>query len=48
MMWEGRAQGQHTLEQDLFRLLKQRAIDKRQAFDYANNKKRLGQVMGML
>ena len=48
MMWEGRAQGQHTLEQDLFRLLKQRSIDKRTAIDYANNKKRLGQLMGMM
>ena len=48
MMWEGRAQGQHTLEQDLFRLLKQNQIDKRVAMDFANNKKRLKQLMGVM
>ena len=48
MMWEGRAQGQHTLEQDLFRLMKQRLIDKNVGMDYANNKKRLAQLLGMM
>ena len=48
MMWEGRAQGQHTLEQDLFRLVKQRQIERGTALDFANNKKRLQQLMGVL
>ncbi|MBX2819957.1 MAG: type IV pilus twitching motility protein PilT [Rhodothermaceae bacterium] len=48
MMWEGRAQGQHTLEQDLFRLMKQRMIDRNVGMDYANNKKRLAQLLGMM
>ena len=48
MMWEGRAQGQHTLEQDLFRLMKQRQIDRNVGMDYANNKKRLAQLLGMM
>ena len=48
MMWEGRAQGQHTLEQDLFRLMRQRLIDKNTGMDYANNKKRLAQLLGMV
>ena len=47
MMWEGRAQGQHTLEQDLFRLLRNRLISKNTALEFANNKKRLAQLMGM-
>jgi twitching motility protein PilT len=48
MMWEGRAQGQHTLEQDLFRLMKQKFIEKAVAIDFSNNKKRLNQLMGMI
>ena len=48
MMWEGRAQGQHTLEQDLFRLLQQRQITREVGIDFANNKKRLQQLMGMV
>ena len=48
MMWEGRAQGQHTLEQDLFRLVKQRQIEGHVAMDYCNNKKRLQQLSGVL
>lgn len=48
MMWEGRAQGQHTLEQDLFRLLKQKQIEKSVAIDFSNNKKRLYQLMGIV
>ncbi|MEM8488146.1 MAG: ATPase, T2SS/T4P/T4SS family [Bacteroidota bacterium] len=47
MMWEGRAQGQHTLEQDLFRLVKQQKIERNVAIDYSNNKKRLQQLMGV-
>ena len=48
MMWEGRAQGQHTLEQDLFRLMRQRLIDRNVGIDYSNNKKRLAQLLGMM
>ncbi len=48
MMWEGRGQGQHTLEQDLFRLGRQNLIDRRTAMDFANNKKRLQQLMGVV
>ncbi|MFK7846103.1 MAG: type IV pilus twitching motility protein PilT [Rhodothermales bacterium] len=47
MMWEGRGQGQHTLEQDLFRLVKQKQIERHIAVDYANNKKRLQQLSGV-
>lgn len=46
MMWEGTAQGQITLEQDLFRLLKQRLITPETAMNYANNKRRLQQLAG--
>ncbi len=46
MMWEGRAQGQVTLEQDLAALLKAGKITSETAMNYANNKKRLQQVLG--
>ncbi len=46
MMWEGTAQGQTTLEQDLARLLKQGQISAETAMDYANNKRRLKQLIG--
>ncbi|MFT4603957.1 MAG: twitching motility protein PilT [Rhodothermales bacterium] len=45
MMWEGGAQGMVTLEQDLFRLLKQGLITVETAVSYANNKKRLNQLL---
>jgi twitching motility protein PilT len=47
MMWEGRAQGQVTLEQDLAGLLKAGKITNETAVSYANNKKRLQQVLGV-
>jgi twitching motility protein PilT len=47
MMWEGRAQGQVTLEQDLAALLKASKISSETAMNYSNNKKRLQQVLGV-
>jgi twitching motility protein PilT len=44
MMWEGWNQGQITLEQDLFRLLRQGLISQETAVNYANNKRRLAQL----
>lgn len=41
MMWEGGKQGQTTLEQDLYRLVRKKKITPEHAMDYANNKKRL-------
>jgi len=41
MMWEGGQDGQTTLEQDLYRLVRKRKIKPEHAMDYANNKKRL-------
>ena len=41
MMWEGGQQGQTTLEQDLYRLVRKQKIKPEHAMDYANNKKRL-------
>lgn len=46
MMWEGAATGQTTLEQDLFRLARQRLITPDTAMSYANNKRRMQQLMG--
>ncbi|MDX1740378.1 MAG: ATPase, T2SS/T4P/T4SS family, partial [Rhodothermales bacterium] len=46
MMWEGTGHGQTTLEQDLARLLKQGLISAETAMDYANNKRRLKQLIG--
>jgi twitching motility protein PilT len=45
MMWEGGSQGQTTLEQDLSRLVRLRLITPETAFDYANNKRRLKQLL---
>lgn len=45
MMWEGGSHGQITMEQDLFRLVRQRLITPDTAMNYANNKRRLQQLM---
>lgn len=45
MMWEGWNEGQITLEQDLFRLLRRGLITPETALNYANNKRRLKQLM---
>lgn len=45
MMWEGGSQGQTTLEQDLFRLVRKRQITPETAYDFANNKRRLKRLM---
>ena len=45
MMWEGARQGMVTLEQDLLRLVRERKITAETAFNYANNKRRLQQVL---
>ncbi|MEQ9103162.1 MAG: type IV pilus twitching motility protein PilT [Rhodothermales bacterium] len=44
MMWEGWGQGQITLEQDLFRLMRQGLITPETAMSYANNKRRFMQL----
>jgi Tfp pilus assembly pilus retraction ATPase PilT len=41
MMWEGAKYGKNTLEQDLFRLVRQGEITPNVAQSYANNKRRL-------
>ncbi|NND71650.1 MAG: Flp pilus assembly complex ATPase component TadA [Rhodothermales bacterium] len=46
MMWEGWAEGQITLEQDLARLVKEGQISVETAMDYANVKRRLRQLLG--
>ena len=46
MMWESNGHGQTTLEQDLAKLLKQGLISAETAMDYANNKRRLKQLLG--
>jgi twitching motility protein PilT len=45
MMWEGWGQGQITLEQDLYRLMRQGQVTPETAISYANNKRRLEQLM---
>ncbi len=45
MIWEGVKMGQHTLEQDLFRLLQKNLITRETALSYANNKRRLMQLL---
>ena len=45
MMWEGQAEGQTTLEQDLARLVKDGQITVETAMDYANVKRRLQQLL---
>lgn len=44
MMWEGWSHGQITLEQDLFRLMRQGLITPDTALNYANNKRRFQQL----
>jgi twitching motility protein PilT len=46
MMWEGTNLGMTTLEQDLVRLVHLRKITPETAFSYANNKRRLQQLLG--
>ena len=45
MMWEGGKFGMITLEQDLVRLLKERKITPETALNFANNKRRLQQLI---
>ncbi|TDI68725.1 MAG: twitching motility protein PilT [Bacteroidetes bacterium] len=45
MMWEGTGHGQNTLEQDLFRLLREGQITRETALNFANNKRRLSQLI---
>ncbi len=45
MMWEGGQLGMITLEQDLARLVQRRLIRPETALDYANNKRRLQQLL---
>lgn len=45
MMWEGGKQGMITLEQDLIRLVSERKITPEIARQYANNKRRLAQLL---
>lgn len=45
MMWSGYDQGQITLEQDLYRLLQHGDISSETAIGFANNKRRLLQLM---
>ncbi len=45
MMWSGNDQGMITLEQDLYRLLQNGDITAEAAISYANNKRRLLQIL---
>ncbi|WP_095512437.1 type IV pilus twitching motility protein PilT [Rubrivirga marina] len=45
MIWEGGRQGMITLEQDLFRLVRERKITPDIGLQYANNKRRFQQLM---
>ena len=45
MMWQGADQGMTTLEQDLLRLYEEGSITVETALSYANNKRRLLQIM---
>ena len=45
MINEGGAEGMITLEQDLRRLFRQRRISRNEAMDYANNKKRMLELL---
>ena len=45
MMWEGGKQGMITLEQDLFRLCRERKITPEIGLQYSNNKKRFQQLV---
>ncbi|MFK7848982.1 MAG: type IV pilus twitching motility protein PilT [Rhodothermales bacterium] len=46
MLWEGNQKGQITLEQDLYLLMRKGQISPDTAMSYANNKKRLKQLLG--
>lgn len=45
MIWEGGKQGMITLEQDLFRLVRERKITPEIGLQYSNNKRRFQQLM---
>jgi twitching motility protein PilT len=45
MMWEGSSQGMTTLEQDLYRLAREREITPTTAMDFANNKTRMKKLL---
>ncbi|MEX0822339.1 MAG: type IV pilus twitching motility protein PilT [Rhodothermales bacterium] len=45
MMWEGGSHGEVTMEQDLVRLARQRLITPETAMNYANNKRRIQQLL---
>ncbi|MEL6616777.1 MAG: twitching motility protein PilT, partial [Bacteroidota bacterium] len=45
MMWEGGKQGMITLEQDLFRLVRERKIAPEIGLQYSNNKRRFQQLV---
>lgn len=45
MIWEGGRQGMITLEQDLFRLVRERKITPEIGLQYSNNKRRFQQLM---
>ena len=45
MMWEGSSQGQQTMEQDLHRLFRKGLISAETGLRFANNKKRLKQLI---
>ena len=45
MMWEGGRQGMTTLEQDLYRLARERKITPEIGLQYSNNKRRFQQLM---
>jgi twitching motility protein PilT len=45
MMWEGGAQGQITMEQDLYRLMRLNQITPETAMNHANNKRRFAQLI---
>lgn len=45
MMWEGGSHGQITMEQDLNRMVRRRLITPDTAMNYANNKRRLQQLL---
>ena len=45
MMWEGTQAGMHTMEQDLHRLFRKGLINADVAMSYANNKKRMRQML---
>jgi twitching motility protein PilT len=46
MLMEGAAVGMNTLEQDLKRLVDERVISVEEAYNYANNKKRMKDLIG--